>query len=269
MARWVTLTTDFGSVYSAQVKGVLAARAPRARLMELASDLPAHGIAESAFLLAHMAFGFPRGTVHLAVTDPGVGGARAPLVLRCPGETFLVGPDNGLLVPLADRLGGGKGYRIDRERVGGPDRPSVTFDGRDLFAPAAALLANGRSVRSFASPCSYRRYDVPVPARSDGSISGEVLHIDRFGNVVTNVPSAWVVPGERHSVRLGGGAARTLPVVRTYGELPGREIGLLGSSFGTLELSQQAGPAAGRLGARVGTRVRISPAGPPSKYSRR
>jgi len=267
--RWVTLTTDFGSVYAAQVKAVLASLAPRARLLELSDDLPAHGVPEAAFLLAHMASGFPPGTIHLAVIDPGVGGPRAPLVIRCPGGTHLVGPDNGLLAPLADRLGGGDGFRIDRARVPGPTRPSATFDGRDLFAPAAALLALGRDVRRFATPAGYERYQIPSAQRRGARISGKVLHVDRFGNVITNIPSEWVPAGPTRRVQVGTGRVRELPVVRSYHELPPRGIGVVGSSFGTVEISGRSAPAAGRLGARVGEGVRIDPGGPPSKYSRR
>jgi len=267
--RWVTLSTDFGSAYSAQVKGVLATLAPQARIVELSSELPAHRVVESAFLLAHMAKGFPSGTTHLAVVDPGVGTDRAPIVIRCSGGTHLVGPDNGLLAPLAAALGGGDGFRIDRRNVPGPASPSVTFDGRDLFAPAAALLARRRSVRGFATPHPFHRFELPTPSRDGERIDGEVLHVDRFGNLITNVPPEWLPRGVPLKLRIDRGRLRRLPMVRTYAEGAAGGLMALPSSFGTLEISARGTSAAARLGAGSGSRVRIVPGGPPSKYSGR
>jgi S-adenosyl-L-methionine hydrolase (adenosine-forming) len=244
---------------------VLARRVPSARVVELTSELPARAISESAFLLSHMASGFPAGTIHIAVVDPGVGGDRAPIAIRCPEGSYLVGPDNGLLAPLAERLGGGNGFRIDRRKVGGPSHPSVTFDGRDLFAPAAALLARGRPVRGFATPTRYRPSPVPVARREGTRMAGSVLHVDRFGNLITNVPSEWA-SGASLWVELGGRPRRRLPVVRTYAELPERGLGVLASSFGTLEVSGRDLRASGHLRTGVGAVVRFAPVGRPSKY---
>jgi S-adenosylmethionine hydrolase len=255
--RWVTLSTDFGSVYSAQVKGVLATLAPEARVVELTSELPAHRVEESAFLLAHMAKGFPAGTTHLAVVDPGVGTDRAPIVIRCPGGTHLVGPDNGLLAPLATALGGRDAFRIERTKVPGPTAPSVTFDGRDLFAPAAALLACRRPLRGFATPHPFRRYDLPIPSRDGEQIDGEVLHVDRFGNLITNVPPEWIPPGRPLRLRIDRGRFHPLPTVRTYAERSPGQLAALASSFGTLEISARGASAAARLGAGAGARVHI------------
>jgi S-adenosyl-L-methionine hydrolase (adenosine-forming) len=224
--------------------------------VELTHDLPRHAVAESAFLLRAMAGGFPAGTVHLAVVDPGVGGARAPVAIACRDGSALVGPDNGVLFPLATALGRPRGYRLDPRRIGARPRVGATFDGRDLFAPAAALLARGRSPDRLGRPCRLRRYAIPPPARTARGAGGEVVHIDHFGNLITNVPTDWVPPGtERVGVRVGRSRPRSLPWTTHYESLGAGRLGALGSSFGTLELAVDRGRADRRLLARVGAPV--------------
>ncbi|MCI4335877.1 MAG: SAM-dependent chlorinase/fluorinase [Thermoplasmata archaeon] len=256
--RWVTLTTDVGSTYAAQIKAVLAQGIPPGHLVDLTHDLTPHRVPEAAFLLRHMAGGFPAGTVHLAVVDPGVGGRRAPIAISCHDGSRLVGPDNGLLSLLADRLGGGTAYRLEPERIGLKVVPSATFEGRDLFAPAAALLARGKDPSTMGNPVPYTRLALPLPVASPGGARGEVLHVDRFGNLITNVPSEWVPTGTGQArIQVGGGRPRRVRVVRTYENLPMAGFGLLGSSFGSLEISARERPAAVSLRGEVGSTVRV------------
>ena len=253
--RLVTLTTDIGSAYAAQMKAVLAHARPPVTVVDLAHDLTPHAIGEAAFLVRAMARGFPPGTVHVVVVDPGVGGRRAPLVIATKEGSRLVGPDNGVLSPLADALGGGRAFRL--RPVG--DRVGHTFDGRDLFAPAAARLALGAPPSRLGRPIRARTFRLPEPERSAQGARGEVLHRDRFGNLVTNIPTGWVPAAvSRVRLRLAGRAGRTVPLARSYEQLGRGRLGILGSSFGLLEVAVGEGDAARRLGAAAGGRLSIA-----------
>ena len=258
--RLVTLTTDLGSAYAAQMKAVLYRALPPGHVVDIAHDLPAHGIDEASFLLRHIGAAFPAGTVHVAVVDPGVGGSRAPVAVRCRDGTFLVGPDNGLLYPLAHHLGIAGVVRLDPGRVRPGGTVSATFEGRDVFAPAAARLATGTRLPSLGRPHSLTAHPLPTPTRSGGWARGTVLHVDRFGNAITNLPTAWFPDtGGRVRLRLGR-RSLTLPRRRTYSELSRGALGILGSSFGTLEVSAREARAADRLRLAVGREVDLAPA---------
>ena len=255
--RIVTLTSDVGAAYSAQMKAVLARSIDIGRVVELAHDLPAHGVAEAAFLLRAMARGFPPGTVHVAVVDPGVGGQRAALVIECADGSLLVGPDNGLLVPLAEALGHPRAYALAPRAGVNRGRVGTTFDGRDLFAPVAARLARGARPARLGRRVRPVRLSLPTARRTFEGGQGEVVHVDRFGNLITDLPTDWVPPGtERLRARLPGGR-RIVPWVASYDALPPRSLGAIGSSFGTVELFVREGRAADRLSARTGTTVAI------------
>ncbi len=251
----VTLTTDIGPAYAAQMKAVLAHADPPLTVVDLTHELTPHAIPEAAFLVRAMARGFPPGTVHVVVVDPGVGGRRAPLVIATRDGSRLVGPDNGVLQPLATALGGGPAYRL---HALGP-RVGRTFDGRDLFAPAAARLASGTPPARLGDPIRARPFRLPEATESVGGARGEVLHRDRFGNLVTNVPNEWLPPVVgRLALRLSGAAGHTVPVARSYEALGRGRLGVLPSSFGSLELAVGEGDAARRLHASVGRRLSMT-----------
>lgn len=256
--RVVTLATDVGPVYSAQMKGALLRYLPPGHLVELTHDLPAHQIAESAFVLRQMTAAFPTPSVHVGVVDPGVGGVRAPLAIVCANGDVLVGPDNGLLIPTRDRCGGGAAIRLDPRRVVPGSTVSPTFEGRDLFAPAAGRIASGTRPVDLGDPWTPEELVLPVPKRSSTQLRGEVSHVDRFGNLITNLPTAWVESATRFGLRVGDVRRARVRQVRTYSDLRRSELGVLGSSFGTLELAVREGRASDRLGAAVGTRVLLA-----------
>ncbi|HLY77152.1 MAG TPA: SAM-dependent chlorinase/fluorinase [Thermoplasmata archaeon] len=259
MCPLVTLTTDLGEEYGAQLKAVLYRSLPAGSVVDLTHSLPAHRVPEAAFLLLHMARRFPAGTIHVAVVDPGVGTDRAPAGLATADGSTLVGPDNGLLWPLASALGNPRAFRLDPARVAQGAPVSSTFEGRDLFAPAAALVASGGSLESLGTPFEPHRYEIPTATVRAGSAEGIVLHLDRFGNVITNVPTSdGPAVGVPLTVCLGPGPRRKAIRRTTYAELGPRGGGVLGSSFGTLELSCRERSAAKLFGARVGDRVRLS-----------
>ena len=252
--RLVTLTTDIGSAYAAQMKGVLLTRLPPGSVVDLSLDLDPFRVEEAAFLLDHMGRTFPPGTVHLAVVDPGVGSPRRALAVECPDGTMLIGPDNGILDRLALRKGIRRAVEIAPAAPG--DRVGATFEGRDRFAPAAVRLALGEPVRRVGRPCEYRPNSAAPPRRTPSGGVGHVEHVDRFGNLVTDLPSDWWSPEAAGCrVVLGAGRPRKLRPVRAYGELDRTDLGLLPSSFGTLEIACREGSAARKLGARVGDQL--------------
>ncbi len=186
----------------------------------------------------------------------GESGLRSCSVAR-DGST-LVGPDNGVLLPLAEHLGGvAASFRIDPDRRGANRRVGTTFDGRDVFAPAAALLARGIPASRLGRPIDPIVYRVPDAVRISGGARGKIVHVDRFGNLITNVPSEWVLPRAGQLRLTVGRRSRIVPWVRSYEALGPRRVGALGSSFGTLEVAVREGSAAVRLAARTGTRVSV------------
>jgi S-adenosyl-L-methionine hydrolase (adenosine-forming) len=254
--RLVTLTTDIGWAYAAQMKGVLARTLSPGTIVDLAHDLPPHAVEEAAFLLRHMAATFPRGTVHVAIIDPGVGGPRAAVAVECRDGSLLVGPDNGVLAPLAAHFGVRRVVRLTRREAG--DREGATFDGRDLFAPAAARLASGTPLRALGPPATLAPLDVPVPMVTPDELRGRIVHVDRFGNLITDLP-AEMGPreGAKVPVRLGRRRPMMLRRVRSYVGTAVGETALIGSSFGLLEVSVREGNASDRYRARTGLAVTI------------
>jgi len=258
-ARLVTLSSDVGAAYAAQMKAVLARSLPPGRFLDLSHELPVHEIREAAFVVRAMARGFPAGTVHVVVVDPGVGGPRAPLVVATRDGSRLVGPDNGVLGPLAEALGGGAAHRIDPGRLtAARPRVGTTFDGRDLFAPAAALLAVGTPPARLGPRVAMRDLRLAEAHRTATGALGEIVHRDHFGNLITNVPSSWVPRGtDGMRVRLAGRPVRSLPWATSYEALGRGCPGALASSFGTVELAVAQGRADERLRAGVGVRLRL------------
>ena len=238
------------------MKAILARSMDPGRIVDLAHDLPPHAVEEAAFLVREMACGFPAGTVHVVVVDPGVGGARYPIAIECTDGSFLVGPDNGVLYPLAEELGIRRSVRLDPSAWGRSARVGTTFDGRDVFAPAAALLATGTPLSKLGGPQVPMPFRLPEAVRTPTGARGRILHADRFGNLVTNVPSAWLPRGVRSvRCRIGAAPSRPFPRARNYEALgPGR-AGVLASSFGLLEVSVARGRADRRFRAGAGVPV--------------
>lgn len=229
----VTLLTDFGTAdyYVAAVKGVLLSRAPRATLVDLSHEVPPGDVAAAAFLLGAAAPVFPDGTVHLAVVDPGVGSERRILAVRSGRHAF-VGPDNGVLDAVLD---GAAVHAVEATGLFLP-APGETFHGRDRFAPVAACLATGGRLAELgpavADPV---RLGLPRPRREAGRARGRVAHVDRFGNLVTDLPAEWLREREVEAVRLAG--REVTRRVRHYAEIPaGRPAWMIGS-LGTVELA--------------------------------
>jgi len=245
----VTLLTDFGTAdsYVGEIRGVLLSLAPGVTVVDLSHAIPPGDVAAAAYVLERCWPSFPVGSIHLAVVDPGVGTSRAGLVIGAGGH-FFVGPDNGLL--------GGASQRTEMPVIAlpVPAGASATFHGRDLFAPAAAALARGEPIESLGAthPHPPHRLTRVVPHHEGKVVVGQVIHVDRFGNLVTNLTPD-LVPGyavlEADSLPIG-------PLRATFGDVePGSLVAYLGSG-GTIEIGVRDGSAARRLGLGVGGKVR-------------
>jgi hypothetical protein len=260
MAPLVSLLTDFGlaDTYVGQVKAAILRVAPRALLVDLTHAVPAQDVRAGAFLLWTAVEAFPEGSLHLAVVDPGVGSSRRAVAARSRRGDLFVGPDNGLLVPALEKLGGLAGaVELNTPAHWGP-RQSRTFHGRDIFAPVVGHLASGvplesvgRALERLETPFSF-----PPPTQERGALVGEVLHVDTYGNLITSIPGASLP--ERFTVRLGSAAIPDAPHAHYQAVPPGELLALVGST-GLLEVSARERSAASVLGASRGERVFIEP----------
>ena len=245
----VTLLTDFGlrDSYVGEVKGVLLSLVPRVELVDLTHDVAPGDVRAAQYVLGRAWPRFPAGTVHLAVVDPGVGTARRALAAEVAGHYF-VAPDNGLLSSLP-----GEARFV---ALATPAGASATFHGRDLFAPAAAALANGAAL-SHLGPIVTDIFRLPLPkprAGPDGVV-GEVVYIDRFGTLVSNLPVDQLGPNS--TVNVGGRNAGTLR--RTFADVrPGELVVFIGSG-GAVEIAVRDGNAAQQLGLGIGAPVVLTP----------
>jgi S-adenosylmethionine hydrolase len=249
----VTFTTDFGTAdgYVGAMKGVVLSLAEDATPVDITHDIPRHDIAAGAFALAQAAPLFPAGTVHVAVVDPGVGSARAEIVVEA-GGSFFVGPDNGVLALAA------RGPRV-AHRIDGPEfrrQPvSPTFHGRDVFAQTAGLLARGRKAREAGALLPAIEELVP-PGTTAGS-EAVILHTDSFGNLITSLPGEGLEPGGWLTLIADGGAGRPLRAGRTYADVAPGELVAYAGSAGLIEIAVREGSAARATGLQRGARVRL------------
>jgi S-adenosyl-L-methionine hydrolase (adenosine-forming) len=252
----VTLTTDFGTrdPYVAEMKGVMLTLAPDVRFVDITHEVDSHDVVGAALTLEAAIPYFPRGTVHLVVIDPGVGTARRGLVVTTETASF-VAPDNGLLTPIFAR-GTWRAFELASPTLR-LAHVSRTFHGRDVFAPAAAHLALGMAAEKF-GPVADDPVRLPWPEvrAVGGAVAGAVVHVDRFGNLITSIAAAAVAPfGGNASVHIAG---RHLPLVGTYADLPLGGAGALIGSSNRLEVAVREGSAAVVLHARRGTPVAVS-----------
>lgn len=262
MARpTVALLTDFGTRdhYAGVLKGVMLGICPDATLADISHDLPAHDIPFAARELAACYKFFPAGTVFLVVVDPGVGSARRGIAAEV-GEWKFVAPDNGVLTAVFLESPPKRVVELTERRFA---RPTVsrTFEGRDRFAPAAAWLAKGIQLPALGRAIAdYHLLDLPQAAIADGVLRGEVVRIDRFGNVVTNID-------RRLAEKLSGSASAPLQIVlagraierlvSTYADIAPGEICALFGSTNHLEFAAHSASAAERLGVAIGAAVEL------------
>lgn len=256
--RIVTLTTDFGcrDTFVGQMKGVILTIAPGVTLVDITHDIEPYAIGEAASAIASACRCFPEGTVHVGVVDPGVGSERRALIVESDGHLF-VGPDNGIFFPVFSGGADARAFVISDPRfVRGACSP--TFQGRDLFAPVAALLAAGAGPEEFGPPCTeIAHLRISVPTKQGDCIVGEVVSVDRFGNAVTNITREHRRgQGEQMRVEVRGVAAR---LETHYAAAKDKELHCLFNSSGYLELFVREGSAVRSFGVGKGDRVVLCP----------
>jgi S-adenosyl-L-methionine hydrolase (adenosine-forming) len=264
-ARFITFLTDFGleDDFVGTCHGVMKRIAPEVQIIDITHGVPPRQVLRGAMTLANTLPYAPPG-VHLAVVDPGVGGARRALVLRDGEGRIHVGPDNGLLIPAVEKLGG----IAEAHELANPDYAldsvSRTFHGRDLFSPAAAHLALGVPLGEMGPPIAadaLARLDLPVPEVGATRIRATVVSIDRFGNMQLNLDrshldQAGIVPGMRLEVALNGERYYAV-AARTFADARGGDIILYEDSYRNVSIAISNGSAAEVFAAREGQDMRI------------
>ncbi len=264
----LTFLTDFGTAdyYVAAVKGVVLRLAPGSTIVDVSHEVAPGDVAGAAFLLGAAVPWFPDGAVHLAVVDPGVGTSRRILAAQLasgwavlPDSSWVVLPDNGLLTPLLDREAVTAVRSVERTDLflSGPGRrPGQTFHGRDRFAPVAAWLLRGDPFEALGPEVlDPVRLPGEPPGRASGLASGQVVHVDRYGNLITDIPDDWLPDGpccadvEGRTVRVRAGS---------YAGIPAGETAMIPGSLGTIEFSLNQESLARRWGLGRGAAVRIT-----------
>ncbi|HUT54678.1 MAG TPA: SAM-dependent chlorinase/fluorinase [bacterium] len=249
----ITLTTDFGTrdPFVGMMKGVILGIFPEARIVDLTHEIPPHDVAAAAWALKDAARFFPPGAVHVAVVDPGVGSKRRGLALSAQGHLF-VGPDNGIFSAFFPPE---LTVELNRPELFLP-QVSSTFHGRDVFAPIAARLAMGFPLTEMGTQArDLVAINLPEPVRKGDTILGQVVSVDRFGNLVTNIPASMVPPGKSITVHVCNTEATGLSLC--YSDAAENRVMALAGSHGRIEIALKNGSAAQALAANVGAEVEI------------
>jgi S-adenosylmethionine hydrolase len=272
---FISFLTDFGPDSAAAIcRGVMLSIAPKANIVDISHSVRKYGIRDGAYLLTLAVPSFPVG-VHVGVVDPGVGTARRPIGIKTRRGDVLIGPDNGLLIPVAELLGGIDEARVLENREWMLEKTSSTFHGRDIFSPMAAHVAKGgdfEQVGSQVEQTTLVQIDIPAPTARDGGLDSSVVYVDSFGNIRLAGATADLAgavgglePGRRFVVEFGpaedrGPQTEDVPWARTFGEIELGKPLLYEDSFGNLAYADNQGNVAARLGVASGTLVRIRPA---------
>jgi len=258
MRKIITLTTDFGlqDYYVSAMKGVILHETPNARLVDISHEIPSQDIMAGSWVLKNSAMLFPPGTVHLVVVDPGVGTSRKPLALKI-GDQFFVGPDNGIFSLLTEERDF-KAVELTNPSYWRTDR-SNTFHGRDVFAPAAAHLCNGTELSQMGDPVEdLQTYHWAVPIADTDGIEGWVIHIDKFGNLITNISQSLiedVIGSDDLKIYVGNTILDTIE--NMFAAVPeGEPVAYIGSS-GMLEVAINQGNAAKMLSVQKGAQISL------------
>ncbi len=256
----ITLTTDFGlaAPYVASMKGVILGILPGATIIDISHAIPPQNIRQAAYVLGAAAPHFPEGTVHVVVVDPGVGSERRPIAVFT-GQACFVGPDNGVFSRIYEQEDILDVRQLSNAAYHLPTI-SHTFHGRDIFAPVAAHVAAGVPPSAFGPTISDPvTIDFPVPEKyPDGSIQGEIIYADEFGNLISNIPVRWLLDQpdwmfEIADVKLTG-------LMATYSQALPQELIVLGSSTGVVEIAKRNGSAARHLAVESGETFIARPA---------
>jgi S-adenosylmethionine hydrolase len=248
----ITLLTDFGTAdyFVGAVKGAILSVNPKAVIADITHEIPPQDIEAGAFTLLACYQTFPAGTIHVAVVDPGVGSERRPIVVSA-NEQFFVGPDNGIFSYICDREASHRTFHVTAEKYFRPS-PSSTFHGRDIFAPVAAALSKRVKPEKLG-----RKIDDEVRLESIDQVT-RIIHIDRFGNCITNITPDQLKPGA--GLLINGKTIRDFR--KFYGEETGSKPFAIWGSAGFLEISVNGGSAAKKLGVKKADKVIVGAALP-------
>jgi len=254
----ITLLTDFGTqdYFVGAMKGVILSANPAAQIVDLTHDIPPQDIHAGAFNLLCVYQDFPHGTIHVSVVDPGVGSKRRPILIEC-ADQFFVGPDNGIFSWICEREGNWRAYQLTNEKHF-RHPTSKTFHGRDVFAPVAAALSNGSTPKEFGPTIdSIVELESLHPiASSDGKIEGRVIHIDRFGNCITNLTANHVRGDNRAlQLRISETDINSFHEFFSQDSSGDEELFMLLGSAGFIEIAARNASAANILNARHGQPV--------------
>ena len=256
----ITLLTDFGTsdYFVAAMKGVMLTINPSVSFVDITHEIPPQDIESAAFTLLTCYRDFPGGTIHLAVVDPGVGSARRPIVVRAGAQCF-VGPDNGLFSYVYDREPAVEVFHITATEHFRQE-PSTTFHGRDVFAPVAAGLSTGIDPQVFGRRIANPIRLAPLSPAADeaGKLRGRIIHIDHFGNCITNFSRAELPETNSVSLHVNGKVVKTFRQFFSDERGSQEELFAIWGSAGFLELAVNRGSAAEALSAKRGDEVIVS-----------
>jgi S-adenosylmethionine hydrolase len=256
----ITLTSDFGlkDPYVAEMKGVILSINSKTTIVDITHGIEKFDIRTGAFILASVVPYFPKGTVHIAVVDPGVGTSRRSILVESK-QGFFVGPDNGVLMLAAQKLGSEHTFELNNPKFMLP-KISSTFHGRDVFAPAATYLDMGMKPSEFGPEISDAINPEFVKVEKiNGSFTGEVLYIDGFGNIITNITQKEVADAKSVKVRFPN-FSLALALKKTYSEAKFQEPIALFGSHGFLEIALNQDNVAEKLHVTAGDKIQVTPA---------
>ncbi len=246
----ITLTTDIGWEYAAEMKGKILSINPEAKIIDITHDIMPQNIRQGAFVLYSIAPYFKK-AIHVGVVDPGVGTNRKAIIVECKGSVYFIGPDNGLFIPAAKYLGIKGIYELNI-----PEEASPVFHGRDVFAPAAAKLSLGEKARDIGKKIDeYVDLDFGEANIEEGKITGKILFIDRFGNIITNIRGK-DVKHDVFQVKIGL-VEQEVKLYPSYGYAEKEEILATVGSSGFLEIARREGNASKYFGAKQDMKIEI------------
>jgi S-adenosyl-L-methionine hydrolase (adenosine-forming) len=256
--KTITLTTDFGAKdwFVGTMKGVILGLCPRAAIVDITHEIPPGDVRSAAFALAVSYRYFPRGTVHMVVVDPGVGSSRPALGIRTRNY-FFVGPDNGVLSVALEQEEIISIRRLENQSYY-LQPVSHTFHGRDVFAPVAARLCGGYPIQRLGPAQSdFVRLRWPKPTTGTNEIRGEIVWLDRFGNLITNIRGELLQGLKLSHLRLMAGGRKGIALATHYQAAPEGELAAVIGSSGLLEIAVNGGSAARKLKLQIGDPVKI------------
>ncbi len=253
----ITITTDFGhkGPFAGVMRGVILSRFEGASIVDLAHNIPAHWPPEAGFWIERSYQYFPDGSIHIAIVDPGVGTEREIIIAEYDGHVFMA-PDNGLLAPILEKSDVVYQLQNDKLEPLGLSAPSATFHGRDIFAPVAAEMAAGRLRPAGVGKVTTQWTPgwIDDPELQGGRVSGVVVTVDAFGNLISNIDAALIESFDHPVAHLAG---HDFEFKTTYGRAePGKYLALI-NSFGVVEIARAEGSAADGLGSERGAPITV------------